>query len=155
MLQEHYFHLLKESRSDKAAVVTSDWPVGSDSKVSSWSRAFICYEFSPHPSKARLSGNATGWGIDELWRGLNCTVTVISSVSYLKCRRPVSFRFLCYVDRASRYICVIKSNLMHYLSSVYFVNQHLHVSGIFVAHHQEVYCIYTTIGTCCVEKRGV
>ena len=37
---------------------------------------------------------------------------------------------------------------MHYLSSVYFVNQPLHVSGIFVAHHQEVYCIYTTIGTC-------
>jgi len=55
---------------------------------------------------------------------------------------------LCFVDRASRYICVIKTNLMHYLSSVYFINQPLHVSGIFVAHHQEVYCIYTTIGTC-------
>ena len=53
---------------------------------------------------------------------------------------------LCFVDRASRYICVIKTNLMHYLSSVYFVNQPPHVSGIFVAHHQEVYCIYTTIG---------
>jgi len=26
---------------------------------------------------------------------------------------------------------------MHYLSSVYFVNQPVHVSGIFVAHHQE------------------
>jgi len=38
---------------------------------------------------------------------------------------------------------------MQYLSSVYFVNQPLHVSGIFVAHHQEVYCIYTTTGTCC------
>jgi hypothetical protein len=34
-------------------------------------------------------------------------------------------------------ICVIKTSLMHYLSSVYFVNQPLHVSGIFVAHHQE------------------
>jgi len=45
-------------------------------------------------------------------------------------------------------ICVIKTDWMHYLSSVYFVNQPLHVSGIFVAHHQEVYCIYTTIGTC-------
>jgi hypothetical protein len=42
---------------------------------------------------------------------------------------------------------VIKTNLMHYLSSVYFVNQSLHVSGIFVAHHQELYCIYTAIGT--------
>ena len=44
--------------------------------------------------------------------------------------------------------CVIKTNLTHYLSSVYFVSQPLHVSGIFVAHHQEVCCIYTTIGTC-------
>jgi hypothetical protein len=35
------------------------------------------------------------------------------------------------------YLCVIKTNLMHYLSLVYFVNQPLHVSGIFVAHHQE------------------
>ena len=33
-----------------------------------------------------------------------------------------------------------KTNLMHYLSSFYFVNQPLHVSGIFVAHHQEVNC---------------
>ena len=36
---------------------------------------------------------------------------------------------------------------MYNLSPVYFVNRPLHVSGIFVAHHQEVYCIYTTIGT--------
>ena len=43
----------------------------------------------------------------------------------------------------------MKTNLMHYLSSVYFVSQPLHVSGIFVALHQEVYCIYTAIGTCC------
>jgi hypothetical protein len=46
-------------------------------------------------------------------------------------------------------ICVnvraVKTNLMHYLSSVYFVSQPLHVLGIFVAHHQEVYCINTTI----------
>jgi hypothetical protein len=54
----------------------------------------------------------------------------------------------CFVDRASRYIHVIKTNLMHYLSLVYFVNQPLHVSGIFVAHHWEVYCIYPTAGTC-------
>jgi len=38
---------------------------------------------------------------------------------------------------------------MHYLSSVYFVNQLLHISAIFVDHHQEVYSIYTTSGTCC------
>ena len=39
---------------------------------------------------------------------------------------------------------------MNYISSVYFVNRPAHVSGIFVAHHQEVHCIYTTFGTCCV-----
>jgi len=39
---------------------------------------------------------------------------------------------------------------MHYLSPVYFVNQPLHVSGIFVAHHQEVYRIYTTRANCCI-----
>jgi hypothetical protein len=50
-------------------------------------------------------------------------------------------RFLCSVDRASRYISVIKTHLMHYLSSVYFLNQPVHFSGIFVAHHREVYCI--------------
>jgi hypothetical protein len=60
-----------------------------------------------------------------------------------------SLRILCFIDRASRYIRVIKTNLMHYLSSVYFVNQPLHDSGIFIAHHQEVYYTYTTIGTCC------
>jgi len=44
---------------------------------------------------------------------------------------------------------VIKTNLMQYLSSVYFVRQPLHVSGIFVTHHLEVNCVYTTTGTCC------
>ena len=39
----------------------------------------------------------------------------------------------------------IKTNKMQYLSSVYFVNQPLHVSGIFVAHHQEVYSIHIYI----------
>jgi len=36
---------------------------------------------------------------------------------------------------------------MHHLYTVYFVNQPLHDPGIFVAHHQEVHCIYTAIGT--------
>jgi len=44
---------------------------------------------------------------------------------------------------------------MKYLSTVYFVNQPLHVSGIFVAHQQEVYCIYTTICTCCAFQLSV
>jgi hypothetical protein len=46
-------------------------------------------------------------------------------------------------------IRVVKTNLMHYLSSVYSVIELLHVSGIFVAHRQEIYCICTTTGMCC------
>ena len=49
---------------------------------------------------------------------------------------------LCFVDRASRYIYVMKTNLMHYLSTVDFVNEPLHVSDIFVPHHLELYRKY-------------
>jgi hypothetical protein len=76
---------------------------------------------------------------------------------------------LCFVDSAYRYICVMKTNLMHYLSSVYFVNKPLHVSGLFIAHHQEVYCVCVcvciyiyiyiyinkTIGACCAFQLSV
>jgi hypothetical protein len=31
---------------------------------------------------------------------------------------------------------------MHYLSLVYFVSQPLRVSGMFIAHHQEVFAVY-------------
>jgi hypothetical protein len=50
----------------------------------------------------------------------------------------ISKYFNIFVDRASRYIPVMKTNLIHYLSSVYIFSQLLHVSGIFVAHRQEV-----------------
>ena len=52
-------------------------------------------------------------------------------------------------------IRVMKTNLMHCLSSVYFVIQSLHVSSMFVAHHEEVYWTYTTIGTCCTFQLTV
>ena len=32
---------------------------------------------------------------------------------------------LCFVDCASRYIRIMKTNLIHHLSSVYFVNQQI------------------------------
>jgi hypothetical protein len=38
-------------------------------------------------------------------------------------------------------VFVMKTNFMHYLSLIYFVNQPLHVSDIF-AHHQEVFTVY-------------
>ena len=52
--------------------------------------------------------------------------------------------FLCIIQN----VRVMKTNLMHCLSSVCLVNQPLNVSGMFLAHHQEVYCIYTTTGMC-------
>jgi hypothetical protein len=36
----------------------------------------------------------------------------------------------------------MKTNQMHYLSLIYFVIQPLHVSGMFTAHHQEVFTEY-------------
>jgi hypothetical protein len=50
------------------------------------------------------------------------------------------------VSRRVISIRVMKTNVMQYLSSVCFVNQPLHVAAIFVAHRQEVYCIYTATG---------
>jgi hypothetical protein len=61
----------------------------------------------------------------------------------------------CFVGRTSRYICVIKTNLLQYLFSVYFFILHLHTLDIFVTHHQALYCIYTTIGTCCAFQLTV
>jgi uncharacterized membrane protein YecN with MAPEG domain len=36
-------------------------------------------------------------------------------------------------------ISVVKTNQMHYVSFIYFVSQPLHVSGMFIAHHQAVF----------------
>jgi len=81
-------------------------------------------------------------------------VKILHAVNDTVCASTTN-TILCFADRASRYICVIKTNLMHNLSSVYIVNQLLYVSGIFVAHHQEVHCIYTTIGMCCTVQLTV
>ena len=53
------------------------------------------------------------------------------------------------------YIGVMKTNLMHYLSSVYFANQLLHVVVIFVAHRQagrstDSQLKSTTPASCCM-----
>jgi hypothetical protein len=37
---------------------------------------------------------------------------------------------------------VMKTNLMNYLSLIYFVTQPLHVLGIFTANHQEAFTVY-------------
>jgi hypothetical protein len=39
-------------------------------------------------------------------------------------------------------IFVMKTNLLHYLPLIYFVTQPVHVSGVFIAHHQEVFTVY-------------
>jgi len=61
-----------------------------------------------------------------------------------------------YIDRVTRcfvLIRVMKTTLMHCLSSVYFVNQPLHVSGIFVACHQDLHCIYRVSQEECARLR--
>jgi hypothetical protein len=37
---------------------------------------------------------------------------------------------------------VMKTDQMHYLSLIYFVIQPPHVSGMFIAHHQELFTVY-------------
>jgi hypothetical protein len=36
----------------------------------------------------------------------------------------------------------MKTNLMHYLTLIYFITQPLHVSGVFIAQRQEVFTVY-------------
>jgi hypothetical protein len=36
----------------------------------------------------------------------------------------------------------MKTKQMHYLRSIYFVNQPLHVLGMFIAHHRDVFTVY-------------
>jgi hypothetical protein len=42
-------------------------------------------------------------------------------------------------------ISVMKTKKLHYLSSICFVNQPLLVSGMFIAHYQEVFTVRTMI----------
>ena len=92
--------------------------------------------------------------IEKAWY-IRCKYTVSllvlrtddSMLGLLAHRQRGKTLFLCFVDHA--YIHVNKTNLIHYLSSVYSVTQTLHVSGIFVAHHQEVCCIYSTVDKYC------
>jgi hypothetical protein len=39
-------------------------------------------------------------------------------------------------------IFVMKTNLIHHLSLIYFLKKPLHVSGVFIAYHQEVFTVY-------------
>ena len=45
-----------------------------------------------------------------------------------------------------------KTNLLQNLSSVHFIIQPLHIWGVSVAYHQEVLCMYTTVGTDCCTR---
>jgi hypothetical protein len=39
---------------------------------------------------------------------------------------------------------------MHYIPSIYFTNQPLHVLGMFIAHHQEVLIVYVHLMVCAI-----
>jgi len=53
------------------------------------------------------------------------------------------------IDRASRYIHLKKNQLDAQFIFSIFRQTPLHVSGVSKAHHQEVQCTDTTIGTYC------
>jgi hypothetical protein len=46
---------------------------------------------------------------------------------------------------------VMETNYMHYLSSIDFVSQPLHDSGMFIAHHQEVFTVYVQQLVCVIH----
>ena len=96
----------------------------------------------------------TCWAMNEYWinnkiSGIKLVFSLYATTLNLLCNDQ-SNCVLCFVGCVSWHSCVIKTNLMYYLSSVHFANKPLHVSGIFVAHHQAVYCIYTTRTSCCI-----
>jgi hypothetical protein len=64
--------------------------------------------------------------------------TIQNESVYLLNMIPFEMVRSCINKIISTFIYVIKTNSVHYLFSVYLVSQHLHVSGIFVAYHQEV-----------------
>jgi hypothetical protein len=45
----------------------------------------------------------------------------------------------------------MKTNLMHYLSLIYFIKQPLHVSGVFIAHHQDVFTVHVQQLVCVIR----
>ena len=59
------------------------------------------------------------------------------------------YHFLYFVDRASRYIHLKKNQLDAQFIFSIFRQTPLHVSGVYIAHHQEVNRLDTTIGTYC------
>ena len=98
-----------------------------------------------------LGGEVGDWieiakDMEEYW------MLVGAVMSSVRASKRLQTEVKCYVLLAVNLntLRVKKTNLMHYLSSVYFINQPLCVLGVFVANHQEVYCIYTAIGTCCI-----
>jgi hypothetical protein len=47
----------------------------------------------------------------------------------------------------------MKTNLLHYLSSIHFVSQPLHVSCIIAHNHDGIHSTYTAIGMCYTQGR--
>ena len=75
-----------------------------------------------------------------VWGGHNYNIRICETQTPFQWHKVYCYKSfiscLCCVDRISRYIHVKKTNLMHYLSSVFFINRPVHVSGVFIDHHQ-------------------
>jgi len=87
---------------------------------------------------------------------INKNASILNVTSFMinttRCEMYLNFMF-CW-PYISIYSCK-ENQLDALLSSVYFVNQPLHVSGVFIAHHQEVHFIYTTNATYCAFQLTV
>ena len=59
------------------------------------------------------------------------------------------YHFIRFVDRESRYIHLKKNQLDSQFIFSIFRQKHLHVSGVSIAHHQEVDRMDTTTGNYC------
>jgi len=96
------------------------------------------------PNARRIRWRKLGVGITGEGSKHNCDKKNIKKL-LLKNPRGSAYRIILKHILNRMRVRVMKTNLIRYLSSVYFVNQSLYVSGIFIAHHQEVYYIYIYI----------
>ena len=80
---------------------------------------------------------------------INSNVYFVKYSDMFRCIYIIFREILCFVDRASRYIHSKKTQLYAQFIFSTFRQTPLHVSGISIAHQQEVHHIDTTVGTYC------
>ena len=86
----------------------------------------------------------TAKAIEECWMLMSAVMSIVSASRKATKRSQILY----FVGHESRcYLCNKNQLDALFVLSLY-RQSNSNVSGIFVAHHQVVYCIYTTNGTC-------